>query len=95
MEPERVEELLRQGLSRNLPEQMRGRILSRVAKAPRRSGRRLQLVWRSAFAALLVAAVVITVFCTVSDSKRCGRLQALMASPADTRIAAAIAQSRQ
>ena len=95
MEPERVEELLRQGLSKNPPEQMRGRILSRVAEGKKRTVHRLPLAWRLAFAALLITAVVVTAFCTVSDSRRCARLQALVASPADTRIAAAIAQMRQ
>jgi hypothetical protein len=95
MKPERIEELLKLGLSREVPEQMRVRVLSRVAEGNKNTGRRLQWASRLAFAALLVAAFGTILFCASSDSRRCERLQALVARPADVRIAALMPVGRR
>jgi hypothetical protein len=94
MKPERIEELLKIGLSREVPEQMRGRILGRVTDELSRRRRRFWSVPRLAFTAVLIAAVIITGFCKISDARRCSRLQAMVARPADAQIAALLVQAR-
>jgi|GEM_PF-6253447 len=92
---ERIEESLRAGLARDVPEQMRERILGRLAEEPSRARPRFWSARKLALAAMLIAALAVTIFCGISDARRCSRLQAMIATPADTRIAAAITQSGQ